>query len=159
MSKTGRIPIALSLVSILFVSNSCPAAQKPGPHGGKVLKAGKAVIEFTVDKDEHPHIFRLNDKGETIAMDGMKVALKALTPKKAMNISLSRTTEGLGAEADEVEHLAGGIPMPEPDEYPAEISIKLGKLSKKFRFQYMAGFCAECGLPAFSCTCTVAKGD
>jgi len=153
MSKTVRIPLALWIISILFVSTSLYAAQKPGPHGGKVFKSGKIAVEFTVDKDEHAHLFRLNEKNIPVAMGSMRISLKALTPKKALSISLSRTVEGMGKESDEIEHLAGSKPMPGPEEYPAEISVKLGTKSKVFRFQFIEGFCAECGKPAFACIC------
>ena len=153
MAKRGRFSLVLWIFSIVFVSNSLSAAQKPGPHGGKVFRSGKVAVEFTVDQSEHPHLFRLDAKGVTVALEKMNVSVKALTKKKNITIKLSRTTEGLGMDQGEVEHLAGSVPMPEPDEYPVEITVKLGKEAKKFRFKFIAGFCAECGLPAFSCTC------
>ena len=159
MLKTAQIPLTLWIVSMFIVSNSSPAAQLPGPHGGKVLKSGKVTIEFTIDNDEHPHIFRLDKKREAVALDGMKITLKALIQKKSVAISLTRTTEGLGTDTGEVEHLAGSSPMPGPDEYPVEITVRLGKSVKKIRFQFMEGFCAECGLPSFSCTCPETKED
>ena len=159
MSITARIPLALGIISILFVSHTCLAAQIPGPHGGRILKSGKISVEFTVDKDEHPHIFRLNEKGEAIGLGTMSISLKALIPKKTISISLSRTTEGLGTDNNEKDHMAGASPMPGLEEYPVEVSVKLGKTAVKLRFQFIDGICAECGLPAFSCTCPESKED
>jgi len=159
MAILARHSLVLCLFSILFVPNTSPAARIPGPHGGRILKSGPVIVEFTVDKDEHPHIFRLNAKGETAALEKMRISVKALTPGKKITIRLSRTTEGLGKETDEIEHLAGSAPMPPPDEYPVEITVSLGKLVKKLRFQFIEGFCAECGLPSFSCSCPETRKD
>lgn len=153
MERTARYLAVFCLISILFVPNTLSAARILGPHGGRIFKSGKTIIEFNVDKTLHPHIFRLNAKNKTIAMDSMRITMRALLPRKAITIDLSRTTEGLGIESNEIEHMAGTAPMPGSEEYPVEITAKLGKLSKKFRFQYIDGFCAECGLPAFNCTC------
>ena len=153
MPQHLRFPLALTLFSIVFVSNISEAARIPGPHKGKIFRTGKTAIEFTVDKDSHPHIFRLDEKNATMALGAMRVSMKALTPKKTITIRLSRTQEGLGKETDELDHLAGASPMPPPDEYPVEITVTLGKQVKKYKLIFIEGFCAECAMPAFSCTC------
>jgi len=157
MANPARLPAAIWTVLIIFVSNIAHTAIIPGPHGGRTFRDGKLAIEFTVDKDEHPHVFRLDAKYAVIPLEKMDVKLVVLIPKKAATIRLTRTIEGIGKEADEKEHLAGSTPMPPPEEYPVELTVKLGKQAKKFKFKFIVGFCAECSLPAFSCTCPKEK--
>jgi hypothetical protein len=142
--------LAVSLA--LPLSAQAKQIMELGPHGGRLMQAGKLKVEFHLDKERKAHVYLYDQGLKPVGADGAQVTLKILkggTKKVEMAKAPSDPKEKGSAS-----HLVGKSAMPSPDGYLVVLNVKTpGKPIDSLRFNFQESVCGGCKAQEYACIC------
>lgn len=142
--KTLTTLILLASAAFGFAADNHSHEKKAGPHGGKLLEADNAHIEFFVQTDKKAEVFVYDENMKPVPTGEGQLVVTAGTREKQ---------EKLAVEKKDASFVTAALPAgtgywvilqwkPTPD-----------AAAKTLRVKYVEGICSGCNLPEYACTC------